>query len=568
MRTTVLFFLFCWVNSVAQITLSGVVVDQSNNQPLPFANVFNERGEGGITNESGKFVIEVKTMPEWLEISYVGYESKKIPLREGTFFYPVKIAPAALQLMEINVLATDENAARFFYEAIENSRKASLKARQAKTFRRTYSTIGEGTPTELLEGFYNATLAEGGVRAFEVKNGRIGVPFSHYFIQFDLCKVLEGYNFYGDESGYFPSTPLKEKSAKKIMKDYYVKYAGSYIIASDTIVKITFESKKPGQAFDGVAFINKTHRQIIRVAHEIKKADHIPFYLVRNYDNASLENMSIKWDTGFDILEEAPLPRFMHLIIQMDFVEGERRSLLKANTKLFFYDYSEVFTLPVFSDSEDLNDYDHIMSVPYNHDFWKTEATVPETGMEERFRQDLENSHLFVNYSPSGGNIELLNNKYQLIQEGMTPAWHKLESLNLDTYDRMTRSTLGSDAYKGLFAKTLFSLDYNCYGDSARFEVAAVLDYSGSYMNNRNDRERSFFIKYLQFSNAHARQFENLLADKYRNKCPDREELLLDLKLAEKNLKKDIFSLFNGQNGRSDAYLEQLETLLNERKTQ
>ncbi len=544
-----------------------MVADQSNNQPLPFANVFTDTGEGGITSENGKFIIEVETMPATLTISYVGYETKEIPLEAGTLFYPVKIAPISMQLMEVNVLATDESAAGFFYEAIEKSRKASFPARAAKTFRRTYSTIGEGTPTELLEGYYNVTIAEGGVRAFEIKNGRIGVPLNSYLIQFDLCKVLEGYNFYGDNDNYFPSTPLQERSAKKIMKHYYVKYAGSYFTANDTIVKVTFESKKPGKAFDGTAFIQQSSKQIIRVVHQVENADLIPFYLVKNREGTSLENMGIKWDTGFETIDGAPLPRYMHLVLNLDFVNGPERAVLKANTKLFFYDYQEVFTLPIFSGNEDLNDYDKILSVPYNHAFWQSTVRLPETGMEERFRKDLENSSLFVNYNPSGGRVELLNNRYQLIQKDMEPAWDRLARKKLDTYDTQTRSTLGTDAYNGLFAKTLFSLDYNCFEDSTQFAVAVVLDYRNSYLSNNDELERSFFIKYLQFSDLHAAEFEEKLAVKYRRKCPEQDALQADLKDAEKALKKHLFALFNGQNTRNSAYLEELEAMLDQRRT-
>ncbi|MCB0518827.1 MAG: carboxypeptidase-like regulatory domain-containing protein [Saprospiraceae bacterium] len=568
MRLLIFCFVICWVNLSAQITLSGVVADQSNNRPLPFANVFTDTGEGGITSESGKFIIEVKAMPAKLTISYVGYETKVVQLKAGTLFYPVKIAPISMQLMQINVLATDENAAAFFYEAIENSRKASVSPRLAKTFRRTYSTIGEGRPTELLEGYYNATLAEGGVRSFEIKNGRIGVPVNSYLIQLDFCKVLEGYNFYGDSDGYLPPSPLQERSVKKILKNYYVKYSGSYITANDTIVKIIFESKKPGKAFDGTAFIQQSSKQIIRVVHQVENADVIPFYLVNIQEGTSLENMGIKWDTGFETIDGAPMPRYIHLVINLDVVYGSERAALKANTKLFFYDYNEVFTLPVFNDNEELNDYDKILAVPYNHAFWQRTAKLPETGMEERFRKDLENGSLFVNYSPSSGHIELLNNRFQLIQEGMEPDWEKLSGLSLDTYDRQTRSTLGSDAYNGLFAKTLFSLDYNCFEDSTQFEVAAVLDYSSSYMNSKDELECSFFLKFLQFAGLHAKEFEKKLSEKYGHKCPDRKELLMDMKEAEKTMKKHLFVLFNGQNKRNRDYLEDLETWISQRRMQ
>ena len=558
------FFVCCWAYSTAQITISGVVLDASSHQPLPFANILTENGDGGITNENGKFIMEMETMPDRLQASYMGYEMKEVLLQEGTFFYPIKISPISLELMEVQVMANDENAASFFYTAIEKSRKASISTRHAKLFRRTYSTIGEGTPTELLEGYYNAAIEEGGVRSFDIKNGRIGVPINNYLLQFDLCKVLEGYNFYGDNRGYFPSTPLQEKSAKRILKDYYVRYAGSFVSSADTIVKITFESKKPGSAFDGAAFINKSNLQIVRVVHDVKKADHIPFQPVRNRKGTSLENMGLKWDTGFEIINGSPVPKYMHLILNMDFVYGTERAALKSNTKLFFYDYQNLFTLPVFDDTEELNDYDKIMAVPYNQEFWRRATVLPETGMEERFRKDLENSQLFVNDRPSDEHIDLLNNKFQLIQSGTTPAWEKVPDSKLATYDSQTRSTLGTDPYNGLFAKTLLFLDYNCFEDSTQFKVSAILDYSRSYMVSKNELEGAFFMKYLQFSNQHASKFEEALTEKYHDKCPTREDLLLDLKNAEKAMKKEFFALFNGQKKRDDDYLARLETMLNQ----
>ena len=78
---------------------------------------------------------------------------------------------------------------------------------EGKVFRRTYSTIDNGTPTELLEAFYNVSVTEGGVRSFDLKNGRVGIPLNNYILQFDIGKVLEHYNFFGDNKDYFPATP-------------------------------------------------------------------------------------------------------------------------------------------------------------------------------------------------------------------------------------------------------------------------------------------------------------------------------------------------------------------------
>ena len=564
MKTSLLNFLFIFfaVNISAQITLSGVVIDASSNKPLSFANVFAASGKGGITNEKGKFIIEVNKMPKMIQVSYVGYETKDVKLEEGKFFYRIKITPASTKLTEVQVLANDKKAAAFFYEAIEKSRKASFPMRNSKVFRRTYSTIDKGTPTELLEAFYNAEITEGGVRSFELKNGRIGIPVKSYILNLDLCRVLEHYNFYGDNHDYFPASPLQLRSLKKLIKDYNVRFKGSYVTDRDTIVEITFESEKINKAFSGVAFINKSNKYIIRVIHQIDKAAFMPFETIWNKEETWVENLGIRWDTGFDFKEEGPQPKYMHLILDFDYLTNEKRSPLTTNTKLFFYDYESLFESPIYGENEELNDYDKIMSTPYNHEFWRRATILPETGIEEVFRKDLESKRLFVNSNPYMDDLELLNNKYQLIRDDTYPSWRKVTDSRSTSYKRHTKSTMGTDTYNGLYAKTFLSLDYNCFPDSNQFEVMAVLDYKNSFMFARNEMEANFFIKILQYSNLHAIELEKYLTEKYKEKCPTKNELMQDRWNAEKDMKKEIFAKFNGQNKRDQNYLEELDARL------
>ena len=563
------FFLFILFTTSAfgQITISGVVIDKETNEPLPFANVYSRNGDGGITNERGKFVLQLKKMPPTIVVSYVGYVSYEVELKEGQDFYPIQLTPSTVRLSEIKVLANDKSAIDLFYQAIVNSRKLSLPIRDSKVFRRTYSTINEGTPTELMESYYNATITEGGIRSLELKNGRVGIPFKNYILQFDICKVLEHYNFYGDNKGFLPTTPLQYRLKKRIDNDYFVRHTGTYIEDQDTIIKINFEAKKKRQNFNGVAFVNKNKNYIIRVVHEINNAKHIPFETVNQEINAEIKNMDVKWDTGFDYTEEGGMVKFMHLVLFFDYFNGKKSAPLKSNTKLYFYDYGKLFNLPLFGgDEQYLNDYDKILSVPYNAAFWSRTSVLPETGLEERFRRDLEANHLFVNDDPVSGNIKLLNREFQLIQENMQPDWGKVGKSKKSISAYEAGNEMGIDTYNCLYAKTFFTADYNCFGDTVQFIVKAVLDYRGSYMCDRVEREAMFFIKYLQFADQHAKELEKKLSEKYRKDCPDREAVKDDLQMAEKRLRKEIFATFNGRHTRSKNYLKELENNLNNRR--
>ncbi|MEO1260951.1 MAG: carboxypeptidase-like regulatory domain-containing protein [Bacteroidota bacterium] len=560
-------FIFFAASAFGQIKISGLVIDNKLGEPLAFANVYTQNGDGGITNESGKFVIEVKEIPRFISVSHVGFISQEVQMEEDKPFYLIKLTPSTVRLSEIRVLANDKSAIDLFYQAIVNSRKLSLPIRKSKVFRRTYSTIDKGTPTELMESYYNASMTEGGIRSFDLKNGRVGIPFKNYILQFDICKVLEHYNFYGDNKGFLPTTPLQYRFKKRIEKDYFVRYAGTYLEGQDTIVKINFSAKKMRQHFNGVAFINKNKNYITRVVHEIKNAANIPFETVNEGIGAEIKNMSVKWDTGFEFTEEGGAIKFMQLVLLFDYINEKKTKPLKSNTKLYFYDYGKQFDLPIFGGSEEyLNDYDKILSIPYNAEFWRRTSGLPETGLEERFRRDLEANHLFVNDDLVDGNIKLLNREYQLIHENIRPDWGKVRKTSKKKDAYRAASNMGADTYNCLYARTFFAADFNCFSDTVQFIVKAILDYDGSYMCDRVEKEAMFFIKYLQLADLHARILQTELSEKYKNECPEREVVKNDLDLAEKKLRKEIFTMFNGSNKRNANYLNELENNLSKRK--
>lgn len=64
----------------AQTKVSGIVVDNAN-QPVPYANVvFKNSNEGIVTNEDGHFYIESQKTYTAVVVSFVGFETKEVPL--------------------------------------------------------------------------------------------------------------------------------------------------------------------------------------------------------------------------------------------------------------------------------------------------------------------------------------------------------------------------------------------------------------------------------------------------------------------------------------------------------
>ena len=82
-RLVLLLLLFITNIVSSQTKVSGIVVDNTN-QPVPYANVvFKNSNEGTVTNEDGRFYIESQKTYVALVVSFMGFETKVIPLTKS-----------------------------------------------------------------------------------------------------------------------------------------------------------------------------------------------------------------------------------------------------------------------------------------------------------------------------------------------------------------------------------------------------------------------------------------------------------------------------------------------------
>ncbi len=97
----ILFFLSFGLT--AQIKVSGFVVDKSD-EPVPFANIiFKGSIEGTISDENGKFYLETENTYKELEVSFVGFETKLIPLVKVNTNLRIVLQEVRDQLKEVMI---------------------------------------------------------------------------------------------------------------------------------------------------------------------------------------------------------------------------------------------------------------------------------------------------------------------------------------------------------------------------------------------------------------------------------------------------------------------------------
>lgn len=76
---TILIVLLSINTIIAQHTITSQILDAKTKEPLSFVNIGIENSNSGtVSNDEGKFELQVKTKEDVLVFSYIGYHSKKI----------------------------------------------------------------------------------------------------------------------------------------------------------------------------------------------------------------------------------------------------------------------------------------------------------------------------------------------------------------------------------------------------------------------------------------------------------------------------------------------------------
>ena len=117
---------------VSQTKVSGVVVDNTN-QPVPYANVvFKNSTIGTVTNEDGRFYIESSNTYAALVVSFVGFETKVVPLTKSVNYnFKIQLSDGQ-QLSEVVIYTgktskKEQSCLRYFEKNLGKKAQKRLK---------------------------------------------------------------------------------------------------------------------------------------------------------------------------------------------------------------------------------------------------------------------------------------------------------------------------------------------------------------------------------------------------------------------------------------------------------
>ena len=168
MRTNILLILiiqlltFSYSNAQTAVTISGIIKDKNAQTSLPFVNVVLKTEKdstfvsGTVTNEEGRFTLsKIKSGNYYLEVSYVGYTTKKQSLFVGTL----------TEFLDIKTIEIEEKATTLNEVVVTAKQNEISEKMDKKTFSLTDNiSQSGGSVLQALQNLPSVTVQDGKVQ--------------------------------------------------------------------------------------------------------------------------------------------------------------------------------------------------------------------------------------------------------------------------------------------------------------------------------------------------------------------------------------------------------------------
>lgn len=246
----------------SQTRLTGQIIDQHTSKPVPWVNVgIPQAGRGTVSDEQGKFSIEVHTPEHELVISAIGYAQRKLQAKNWPRNGRVTLVPQAYALDSVTVTSRRfANQPVRYGEYNKKGRGTSLGFGSQQLGSEFGALIPLEGPTLLKKAFFVLNHAKGDSMHFRI-------------------------NIYAYQDGEIGENVLQENVLirEKQRKGTLAIDLAPYNIAVDGPVLLTLEwIKNDGEAGNqGLSF-------------DVVKARHLPGTYMRMTSQAPLERVMYK----------------------------------------------------------------------------------------------------------------------------------------------------------------------------------------------------------------------------------------------------------------------------------
>ena len=193
MKTKILFLLvfvaMCWTTAMAQMTVKGTVVSESESEPLVGVAILEQgTNNGTITDLDGNFSLQVKSNKAILVVSYVGYITQQIAVN-GRSQLNVRLVEDSKLLDDVVVVGYGVQRKSDLTGAV-----ASVKAEDLKGLSTTdaaASLQGKAAGVQIINGGAPGEGAQIRVRGYSSNSGNTGPLLIVDGVQMDNIQYLD-----------------------------------------------------------------------------------------------------------------------------------------------------------------------------------------------------------------------------------------------------------------------------------------------------------------------------------------------------------------------------------------
>lgn len=532
------------LNSNAQETIRGKVIDQSDESTLAYATILNKRTlSGTATNLEGYFELPNTTLKDTLEISFIGYQTLQVIVSSNRFL-TITLKPSSNIIDEIVISASDDR----LYDLIQKVRKRKeTKPRISKTYFYLESSIN-GEKTEVIESYYNGEYKNHGINELDLKKGRIGLDSKdgRYFLSTGTSRTFVLHNLF-KANKLFPGNPLIFNKGK-LKSRYWLTSKKQFKTDDKIITVIDFEPKsKYKELFEGSMQISE-HGELLSIVLRKENSQIYPFI---PFGGIQISGLDLEIHKTYSTLEDEQYINTIDFNYNIHYTDRDDSIVeIQSHAYCNAFDYAEAFELPYFEFSQHMHqDYRDITVAPYDTAFWSlfNEFRFYDKLIEnEKFILDHQLNNSFVIHQDSSNTNQLETPYYNWssLRFKITPLSPK------EILKAREKTIFESDLYN---LNTKLYLDINFLKDSLIYQLVSILDPVDTYYKmaiNTNDHHfMNLYFDLLEYhrikldkklkeqNGLNSELIRNFLEQTMKEFDEDRKQFLKDCKRG-KNIKK------------------------------
>ena len=399
------FLIFCPLIAFPQQAYKGMVYDAKTRENIPFATIKLAGKEGGmIANEDGRYYLpsNVFLKTDTVVVSCVGYKTRRIQVRALKDSANIGLSPVIYDLKEVSVLAKGQPDYLYhlFYDACQKYRKADDKVFTKAYF--SFMSECNKEPLEIIESYCNASLSTAdGISMLNPKNGRIGLTLRNFWSlnTTDIIRHLLPFTPGGHYTVPQSAGNLGYHHFKQLYNIFLLKHSSDG--KTNHFILRMIPKSDSISLFESIVYLNENDYTIDRIDYTINNVDF--YYLRAQVHGDRVDSANIAWSVTFDNSDkEHPQTSRISLDYSLQYIEkaNSKVTMLSADAELIFYDFNKPYlnTLGYLGDQP--NDYQRIMSIPYDSVFWIYPGVTPESKKQAEFKSFFRTNGVLLNYSP------------------------------------------------------------------------------------------------------------------------------------------------------------------------